>query len=462
MFSLIPTTIVTAILIAVAEAITVCQLQCVACNRDSCLSAVLASGQTPFPSSAKSDCSSFFKKTVTPVVTSTQVLDSTTTANPTSSIVSNALTKTVVFTILVTSTSISIATVLSTSILTSLSTAQVTSAPTITITESELVTVTQQSTAFQGSFEKKRDTEQDIEIIPPRPAPMAARDIEGCAASPSFVTSSPTHVPNYAFLCGGTSRYSSACRCNGVSASTVTAPTSTSTVTLNTGPTVIPTSTITQIATQTETDSTTQSTLQKVIETTTLLIQQTTTIFLTETTVLPTTTTLDISSTATVIAVTTLQPLVCNTFILQTSGGTAVDGKYVRSQGQSQKQAFTSDDTFATIFHLDTAGRLVNGNLIANTDNVAIYYIYDETASTIANQGYPVLTCSIKQNGANTGILSCTSHGANTFAVAPLIGPGDPGPGPALLFGTCSSSDCRLATLTAICLAEGNLNQLDP
>lgn len=136
----------------------------------------------------------------------------------------------------------------------------------------------------------------------------------------------------------------------------------------------------------------------------------------------------------------------CHFFNLQISGG-AVDGQHVVSQGDSNKLAFSSSTSSNTIFEINNLGQLTTtAGLIANTDNAQLYYVYINTQATITSSGYVALQCQ------KTPSLQCTdSNGQTQFAVCPAIGPGDPGPGPALLFGTTSTSDCSYVSLNVRC-----------
>ena len=169
------------------------------------------------------------------------------------------------------------------------------------------------------------------------------------------------------------------------------------------------------------------------------------TVFVTST---ATTITTDVSSvvpsTVVTSTVTTVIPSSCPFFQLQVVGG-ATDGQYVHSQGNSQKIAFTSARGSATVFQINSGGQLIADGLIANTDNASLYYVYLETQATINSNGYVPLICQ------KTPSLTCaTANGQTRFAVCPSIGPGDPGPGPALLFGTTRTTDCSYIMLTTL------------
>lgn len=137
-------------------------------------------------------------------------------------------------------------------------------------------------------------------------------------------------------------------------------------------------------------------------------------------------------------------PTTCPFFQLQVVGG-ATNGQYVLSQGWTQTLAFTASRGSAAVFQIDGAGQLVTGGFIADIDNASFSDVYLDTQETIDSVGYLSLICQ------KTPSLTCaTSNGQTRFAVCPATAPGDPSPGPALVFGTTSTTDCSYITLTTL------------
>lgn len=111
------------------------------------------------------------------------------------------------------------------------STVTVTPAP---VTETDTTTVTvATTTTYTGTL--------DVEV----------NNANKKRATTGAVTVSPSAVPAYASACSGTSRYSSACSCAGVTPSYITAPAPTTTVTV-TANTITTTTVTTAIATATQ------------------------------------------------------------------------------------------------------------------------------------------------------------------------------------------------------------------
>ncbi|MCJ1354101.1 MAG: hypothetical protein MMC33_004088 [Icmadophila ericetorum] len=173
------------------------------CNADNCLRAVRVSSFSAVHGTT--DCSSYFLKTVTPATT----------------------TITVTATLYSPQTAISVVTATSTLDVTVVSTDDITATTTTTIVGLTLTLPPTTVTVGGGSPMFKREGD------------LAARQ----------VTVVPSSIPTYASACSGSVRYSSACSCIGVTASTTTAPSPSTTVTVTA--TYAPT-----ITTETTTDST--------------------------------------------------------------------------------------------------------------------------------------------------------------------------------------------------------------
>jgi hypothetical protein len=134
------------------------------------------------------------------------------------------------------------------------------------------------------------------------------------------------------------------------------------------------------------------------------------------------------------------RPDPCPYFIIQAEDG-AAHQQFVKSQGSENKLTFVEKPKFATVFHLNSSGALIAEGLVANTVNMSLYYVYLNT--DVADNNHVLLTChrgdSLECNAAQSG--------QSAFAVCPDAGPGDPGNGPRLLFGTQTTSDCSVVTL---------------
>lgn len=111
---------------------------------------------------------------------------------------------------------------------------------------------------------------------------------------------------------------------------------------------------------------------------------------------------------------------------------------------------FTSDASLAAVLALDAQSRLYESTtgLYPNTDNVPLYYIYQETQATVDSAGYLYLTCS-----TDKGRFACTArNGADTFFHCPVTGPPD-----ALVFGTVKGGmgegnrDCVALGVVPVC-----------
>ncbi|MCJ1437630.1 hypothetical protein MMC27_007017 [Xylographa pallens] len=351
------------------------------CNANNCLRAVVASDHTPGPSSASKDCSSFFKKTVTPAtVTSTATVYVTTTA--------------------ATATLININTIQATT----LETVQITTVPTIQ------VTIVETAVPIQTVLSTVLTTVTDdftVTVVDKREVSASGMrhmlDYKGIALEPRQMTVAPSSIPAYASACSGTSQYSSACSCIGVTptTTTVTAPTTTTTKTI----------TVSNTATSTVQASTTiENTILTTIITTiptTIINTIITTIPSTEVIVTTVPTTLDVTST--VLACAEPTP----TFFLQAVGA-GVTGEYAAvaaadSGFSDQTISFVTNMAGASPFYLDAAGHLITATRsgIANIDNVPAETIFFDTAAQLAGGDEAELVCTLPGPGAGT--LSCVA-----------------------------------------------------
>ncbi|KAH7350154.1 hypothetical protein B0T11DRAFT_333160 [Plectosphaerella cucumerina] len=123
--------------------------------------------------------------------------------------------------------------------------------------------------------------------------------------------------------------------------------------------------------------------------------------------------------------------------------GGATHQQFVKSQGSKNKLTFVEKPKFATVFHLDSSGALIAEGLLASTANMSLYYVYLNTKHDVADNNHVLLTC----HQGDSLVCSAAQSGQSAFAVCPDAGPGDPGNGPGLLFGTPTTSDCSVVTL---------------
>ncbi|MCJ1436180.1 hypothetical protein MMC27_005558 [Xylographa pallens] len=194
---------------------------CVAtsCSADNCARAVTGTANgLAAQSSHKQDCSSFFDVTVTPGTSTFTHTATITPATVTQTVIGTIITQTVVTAVSATTTD---------------ATVDITVA---TITDVEFVTV---STVVLTT------TVSTVVVAAPPAVTLKVRDGFEKRISPRAVTVSPSGVPTYASACSGTSRYSSACSCFGVTHSTSTAPTPSTTITITATATATATSVVT-------------------------------------------------------------------------------------------------------------------------------------------------------------------------------------------------------------------------
>ncbi|KAI0123132.1 hypothetical protein BJ170DRAFT_126949 [Xylariales sp. AK1849] len=423
------------------------------CVRDKCHNRVNAGPKhledNSASSSARKDCSSFLEKTVTPcpvtitiTVTSLRTGDAVTVpvteTQRTTRTIGTTITLPITTTITPTTTETS-----NDTLLVNVTATVTEGTTTILPTTVETEVVTQSSTVFHP--EKRAVT-----TIPARYSGKDTDKPKAChlpadSVYPSYQTA--TKIPYYASCDENVASYSSACSCLGVVGAAATVPPATSTETITITRTIAPTITQTTTVPEAETTEftstiTTLITLVGEEETTT----EVSTVFVTST---ATTSTTKVSSVipSTVVTSTTLVtvPSTCPFFQLQAVGG-AIDGQYVLSQGENQKLAFTAARGSAAVFHINDAGQLTTGVLIASADSdAALSYVYIQTQTTIDGDGDLSLICQ------KTPSLTCaTSNGSTRFVVCLVVGPGGPSPGPALLFGTGSYSDCGYISLTTL------------
>ncbi|MCJ1472712.1 hypothetical protein MMC13_001361 [Lambiella insularis] len=240
------------------------------------------------------------------------------------------------------------------------------------------------------------------------------------------MTVKPTSIPAYASACSNSVRYSSACSCIGVIASTTTAPTPSTTVTK--------TQTVTQVATSVATNT--------VFQTSTVAV----------TAVVTGVTTINVPATATVSVFVTP-----TSFILQATGG-PIDGQYTMptqlpdAAFGSEIILFSSDISSAGTFSIDAMGHLTssNGGELADQnptdgssesgDDYNILFL--DTPSNAA--GFPQSTCSV----ALPGTLMCTeADGRNIFQYCSVS---FDGLSAYFVLDAVVRSGCTAATLTVI------------
>ncbi|MCJ1416040.1 hypothetical protein MMC32_002375 [Xylographa parallela] len=329
-----------------------------ACNEDNCLRAIQGSAYPTRHGTA--DCMSYFKTTVTPAAST-----STVTVTATS-------TTTNVFTI------------------TNTGTTTATIPVTIIIPETATVTV---------AALKKRFEMADLVRTPK------------ASLAPRQMTVAPSSIPSYASACSGSVRYSSACSCIGVAATTSTAP----------RPTIVTTVTVTQVQTS---DVTQTSSATLVIDVSTTILDTVTV------------------ATATVTQCAGPTP----TFFVSAVGGT-FDGQFaqvVDSGDGGDDVIVFGPQSSASTFAIDAAGHLHVGNEYANTDAGAPAFVfYFNTPAQVAATGYVYATCSILPGSA----LSCVDQIETQFQTCA----GLQGAGSGLVLGSTIMAGCTPLSLLATC-----------
>ncbi|KAK6859550.1 hypothetical protein PG995_003186 [Apiospora arundinis] len=377
---------------------------CLTCTPDSCYA---AARQTGIPGlNAKEDCSAFMRTTITPAtsyftasVTAVQTFDVTDIFTT-----SNFDTATQTDTTSVTTSETSFSTI--SSIL-------------ATQTDNFAVTVTQtetQTTMIRPRLPKPTPSS------PPSPEPLCptsavfpspVKDLlaqRGAGLRKRSVQVANGGVPAYATdVCTDAKAYSSACRCNGVRTTTITAAVPTATLTVTNSASVTQTSqssvtlSLTTTATQTQTQTITQVVTEIVTVPLTSTISQTSTSTATETT------TTGVTETTATTATSTLTPAPTSG-VLRVSGS-QFDGQYARVAGGAEDRTVSfGARSVATTITLDANKHLqvtADGG-IGNTNQAARDVLYFNTAGTIAQAGYAQLECTA---AAGTGILSCTRTG---------------------------------------------------
>ncbi|KAF3071493.1 hypothetical protein CFAM422_006084 [Trichoderma lentiforme] len=198
------------------------------CSHNDCLRAVIASAISGGNARGSADCSSYFRKTVTPsATTATITLTSTLTGDPVYS----------------TATDVSVVPV---TVTTSVCTAVVSVVPRANereVTAEELNAAPVHHEAHQA---------RRVRACPAKPPASSSTSTSSTAATTTTTTTTTSKatttatpvsgIPTYASACGGISAYSSACSCDGIPESTITLPQVTNTVTSWASQTVIPTS----------------------------------------------------------------------------------------------------------------------------------------------------------------------------------------------------------------------------
>ncbi|KAL7939603.1 hypothetical protein V8C35DRAFT_287122 [Trichoderma chlorosporum] len=204
------------------------------CSHNNCLRAVIASAIPGGNARGSADCSSYFRKTVTPsAATATITLTSTLTGDPVYS----------------TATDVSVVPV---TVTTSVCTAAVVSiVPRADKREHQVTAEELNAAPVHEAHQARR-----VRACPAKPpasssssssststSSTAAATTIATTTTKATTTATPVSgIPTYASACGGISAYSSACSCDGIPESTVTLPQVTNTVTSWTSQTVVPTS----------------------------------------------------------------------------------------------------------------------------------------------------------------------------------------------------------------------------
>ncbi|KAK8852114.1 hypothetical protein PGQ11_014593 [Apiospora arundinis] len=373
---------------------------CLTCTPDSCYA---AARQTGIPGlNAKEDCSAFMRTTITPAtsyftasVTAVQTFDVTDIFTT-----SNFDTATQTDTTSVTTSETSFSTISSI-----LATQTDNFAVTITQTETQTTTSTQTNTFFT--------TITGAPVPNKRSVPLPVKDLlaqRGAGLRKRSVQVANGGVPAYATdVCTDAKAYSSACRCNGVRTTTITAAVPTATLTVTNSASVTQTSqssvtlSLTTTATQTQTQTITQVVTEIVTVPLTSTISQTSTSTATETT------TTGVTETTATTATSTLTPAPTSG-VLRVSGS-QFDGQYARVAGGAEDRTVSfGARSVATTITLDANKHLqvtADGG-IGNTNQAARDVLYFNTAGRIAQAGYAQLECTA---AAGTGILSCTRTG---------------------------------------------------
>ncbi|KAF1992910.1 hypothetical protein P154DRAFT_395080, partial [Amniculicola lignicola CBS 123094] len=397
---------------------------------DACAKAVSCGPSKPPPrvpksTAAKSDCSSFLKKTVSPCpITSTRIKISTKSAKPTTK--TSTKTTTVISSKTATAYKTIDQTIVSTQERTQLTTLEIpetsialtteTTTTTSTVLETTVITttfstviVTSTLGASPTPIEPKRAV---VSIIPSRSYAASGLDERGYPVDQCRPSTRSAHnIPKYASSCRGAGPYSSACHRLGVWGQTTTLRPYTTYATKTTVTTVTPTiwrcSTrtfsqirsyiITKPHTQLHTAISTIVQTQTVTKNATAVVTSTTTHIISET--LTRTQTSVESVIATSVTVATPTPTPTPTGCGTTPFRLRVDGDrpapWVREYGNAFKMGFTDNVSEADIFSVDDQNRLFHpsSGLFPNTDAATLYYVYLDSEEFVVRSGFLFLTC---------------------------------------------------------------------
>lgn len=276
-------------------------------------------------------------------------------------------------------------------------------------TEVDVVNIIVSATTVTGVVPDKRAVETPP--LPTVPGQIQARVIVTSASATSAstcaaTTNAPTSVPTYASACSGTVRYSSACSCAGVTASTTTLSQTTVTATATATATYTPTSTLIQTATSEVSIFTTQTAfVPTTFETTAATVIVESAFTLTTDVVIPTT----------VI----VSPPVCSTYQFAVVDGSRA-GQFIGAGDPSTSGISYGFTTFtsaggAHAWTLRPDGKVYSSSNTFGwvTRNNNLYYVLEMTDSSEAAYQLNYLHCSISKGGTSfpdaVGLLTCTT-----------------------------------------------------
>ncbi|KAM0446985.1 hypothetical protein ACHAPV_004385 [Trichoderma viride] len=199
------------------------------CSHNDCLRAVIASAVPGGNARGSADCSSYFRKTVTPSAAATTItLTTTLTGDP----------------VYTTVTDVSVVPVtVTTSVCTAAVVSVVPRADEREVTADEINAPPVHHEIHQVRHVRACPAKPPASSTTSTSSTAAAATTTITTTNKATTTATPVSgIPTYASDCGGVSAYSSACSCDGIPESTVTLPQVTNTVTTWTSQTVIPTS----------------------------------------------------------------------------------------------------------------------------------------------------------------------------------------------------------------------------
>ncbi|KAK8066945.1 hypothetical protein PG997_013692 [Apiospora hydei] len=297
---------------------------------------------------------------------------------------------------------------------------------TVTTTQTQTTQVTQTLTGTQTNT-ATLSTSTEIDTVTVTVTTTGAMKKRAAITQAVDRRQAPMTVPGYATsACGNYNRFSSACRCNGASTTTITAPTPLSTTTVTSSVNFIRTirtrSTLTitgGTATATQTSTITSVVTSTSTTTVTTTVDATSTL-----TSLTTTTTGTATTTSTTTSTTTTATPSPTPFYLMAQGGPN-NGQYAFLNGDDPATVqFVPDTGDANVFTIDNMQHLGSFGLFADTldaDAQPGYTLYFDTADTIAQEGYVYLTCSAAPTGTGTpSLLNCTfRNGVAVFQNCP-------------------------------------------